>query len=502
MRRCVRVVQLVVTFLFLSNLIFGATIKTRDGKTISGDIQGLIVLKGEELRPSEQSHNISYVIVQGKDIASLDKRGLNTVPDAKVSVVVCSGSPTEDLCLGLANDWLKAGMKGGAEAQIARMNVTMQAVTAKNLTDTVMGDLTTVGNGHLVVPALTITTAKGPIKLPVEEVIKPIPSVGRMTVTREVVPSGAVPAAKGAKPEELSAAAKREQVNKHFDQGVALENKKLYTQAEQEYRAALQLEPDNPKLHFALGNILLHEQNGLELAASEYRTATRLQPDYADAHVNLGFALMKKGDLDGAIAEYRTAIRLQPGHAVAHANLGLALEKQGDRQAALEQLHTANLLDPTNSTISQQYERVLRLTPVSPAGGVTQSKGIKPAETIAAGSTEAKLSQNTSRGYAIIEEEKKIGRDIDALKIKCPELLTNRNCLLEVRTLLVSLQNFMTEGDHLLETRLELLAGLPQTEAVQHERADSLASQRTMHEHLSDFTVYLATIDKALETAK
>jgi Flp pilus assembly protein TadD len=109
---------------------------------------------------------------------------------------------------------------------------------------------------------------------------------------------GALRVARRTKPEALSAkvAAKHERVQKHLARGAELSQKKSYAQAEPEYRAALQLEPDNPDLHFALG-YALGEQKKWDLAAAEYRTVIRLQPDHAAAHTNLGIALDGKGDL-------------------------------------------------------------------------------------------------------------------------------------------------------------------------------------------------------------
>ena len=65
----------------------------------------------------------------------------------------------------------------------------------------------------------------------------------------------AVRAAKRTKADALSAevAAKHAQALNHLARGAELAQKKLYAEAEQEYRAALQLEPENPDLHFALG---------------------------------------------------------------------------------------------------------------------------------------------------------------------------------------------------------------------------------------------------------
>ena len=179
-------------------------------------------------------------------------------------------------------------------------------------------------------------------------------------VGAEDVLLAAVRAAKHTKAEALSAegAAKRQQAQEHLVRGAELRQKKLYAEAEQEYRAALELEPDNPDLHFALG-YALDSQKKWDLAAAEYRTAIRLKPDDAAPHNNLGNALLKN-DFDGAIAEFHTALRLQPDDATAHAGLSVVLEMKGDLRAAIEESRTAHRLDPKDSFITQQYERLLR----------------------------------------------------------------------------------------------------------------------------------------------
>ncbi len=184
----------------------------------------------------------------------------------------------------------------------------------------------------------------------------------------------------------------KEAVIEHLGRGAELRQKKSYLQAEQEFRAALDLEPGNSVVHFALGNALTQQKKG-DGAISEYREAVRLQPDYVEAHYNLGCALYQKHDLDGAIAEYREVVRLEPGFAQAHNNLGcalyekhdldgaiaevrkavhlnpgnaqahknlaLALEQKGERQAALEQYRLACELAP-NIALRAKYESLLR----------------------------------------------------------------------------------------------------------------------------------------------
>jgi len=102
----------------------------------------------------------------------------------------------------------------------------------------------------------------------------------------------------------------------------------------------------------------LESQNQFAEAEKQFRLAARLDPDYAQAHTNLGVALRRKGDLDGAIAKYREAIRLEPDDAEAHSNLGIALYDKGDGQAALEEFRRASELDPKNAAIRENYERL------------------------------------------------------------------------------------------------------------------------------------------------
>jgi tetratricopeptide (TPR) repeat protein len=71
---------------------------------------------------------------------------------------------------------------------------------------------------------------------------------------------------------------------------------------------------------------------------AEVRTAieVKLATSDAKAHYDLGFALMNKGDLDGAIRAYRQAVKIRPDDADAHYNLGLVLNAKDDRAGAVQ----------------------------------------------------------------------------------------------------------------------------------------------------------------------
>jgi tetratricopeptide (TPR) repeat protein len=70
------------------------------------------------------------------------------------------------------------------------------------------------------------------------------------------------------------------------------------------------------------------------------------RPGNPRAHLNLGFALQRQGDLDGAIERYRETLRLKPDYAEAHNDLGSALERKGRDAEALPHLEMAVRLNP------------------------------------------------------------------------------------------------------------------------------------------------------------
>jgi tetratricopeptide (TPR) repeat protein len=85
----------------------------------------------------------------------------------------------------------------------------------------------------------------------------------------------------------------------------------------------------------------LQEEGRLSDAVEQYRTAVRLQPEAVMAHINLGGLHEELGEMDAAEAAFRTAARIQPNFGIAHARLGNLLRAQlpdADRSALEERL--------------------------------------------------------------------------------------------------------------------------------------------------------------------
>jgi tetratricopeptide (TPR) repeat protein len=114
--------------------------------------------------------------------------------------------------------------------------------------------------------------------------------------------------------------------------------------AEAAFRHAIQLKPDQARLHFSLALTLIGNPQGKmdwAGAIAECREALKLQPDDAAALNLLGAGLSAAGQTAAAIPELRHAIQLSPALAEAHFNLALALENQGTTPENKTQLEEA-----------------------------------------------------------------------------------------------------------------------------------------------------------------
>jgi superkiller protein 3 len=122
---------------------------------------------------------------------------------------------------------------------------------------------------------------------------------------------------------------------------------KEWAAAERLLRAGLERKPGDFWLNHDLGILLVdQEPPRAEEAVLYLAVAMALRSDSPAAHNNLGFALRKKGDLEGAIRRYRAVLKLDPLAAYAHANLGVALAEQNKLDEAILPYKEAIRLKP------------------------------------------------------------------------------------------------------------------------------------------------------------
>ncbi len=129
-----------------------------------------------------------------------------------------------------------------------------------------------------------------------------------------------------------------ESIQSLFDAALAAEDGGQYRQAIALYRQAIEIQPDDPVLHFNLGNVL-YAAEAYQDAETSYRKALSQDPNYAEAWNNLGAALTEDGNDREALKAYRRAIELVPSFQAAQDNydtqLGLLQSETGIRTLRL-----------------------------------------------------------------------------------------------------------------------------------------------------------------------
>ena len=84
--------------------------------------------------------------------------------------------------------------------------------------------------------------------------------------------------------------------------------------AREQYRAALDLVPDQPAALLGLGDVELRRREA-GAALEAYQRVLVLRPDDPDTYLRLGEAHYQQGDLAAAISDWEQGLALRPGHA-------------------------------------------------------------------------------------------------------------------------------------------------------------------------------------------
>jgi len=126
--------------------------------------------------------------------------------------------------------------------------------------------------------------------------------------------------------------------------------------AEAHYRESLAIEPQ-PAIHNDLGFVL--EREGMaEEAVEQYRKALELDPELASAHYNLAAFLARSGDYAEAERHFRAALAKQPDTR-AYTGLGIVLRQQGRTDEAIASLRKAIDAEPKNAAAYDQLGSIL-----------------------------------------------------------------------------------------------------------------------------------------------
>jgi tetratricopeptide (TPR) repeat protein len=103
--------------------------------------------------------------------------------------------------------------------------------------------------------------------------------------------------------------------------------------AKQEFLKELEIDPKNAGAHYILGELASRSEKCDE-AIPQFSEATRLDPSFAEAYLGWGFCLVTLNRYEEAIAPLRTAARLTPRNASVHFGLATALSRSGHKEEA------------------------------------------------------------------------------------------------------------------------------------------------------------------------
>ena len=127
-----------------------------------------------------------------------------------------------------------------------------------------------------------------------------------------------------------------------------VDGRALLDQAVADYVKSQRLHADRPENRVNLGNLYVSMRQPLN-AEQEFRAALELESDFTPAFINLADLYRAQRRDDAVLEILQAGLEKDPGSAALHHSLGLALVRQGQETAALSLLSRAAEIDPSNA---------------------------------------------------------------------------------------------------------------------------------------------------------
>ena len=131
------------------------------------------------------------------------------------------------------------------------------------------------------------------------------------------------------------------------DLGVIYLKLENYDQAIEQFRKALEVDPQYTVGPFLFGDIYTDAKNYQE-KINDFKDVIKRNREYARAHNYLGLAYLKKKNYSKAKKSLLESIRVNPKYAKANNNLGVLYEEMGDTVKAIESYQMAQRIDPND----------------------------------------------------------------------------------------------------------------------------------------------------------
>lgn len=176
----------------------------------------------------------------------------------------------------------------------------------------------------------------------------------------------------------LPAAEKKAMFDKHMDLALSLQSQKQYDAAIDEYKRALQSDPNNATILVDIGSAY-QAKGDLQNAQGSYQAAQKLDPNNQAANEGLKTVqdalqdqmlsstskaadeFFKQGRYDEAIQKYKQILQMNPQEPGAHFDLGATYQAKKDFDSAISEYRIAISLDPKNAsykkTLQECYDK-------------------------------------------------------------------------------------------------------------------------------------------------
>lgn len=133
--------------------------------------------------------------------------------------------------------------------------------------------------------------------------------------------------------------------NTRYNLGMGYLTKRMFTEAEKEFLAAVEESPKMAEAYVQLGGICMYRDD-MEGCLRYNLEAAKAQPFFAVPFANVGFVHMQRGEADLATKAFKKALTCDPKFVQAHANLGGLHFMQGDFEEAIKHCTKAIELEP------------------------------------------------------------------------------------------------------------------------------------------------------------
>nr|WP_093029057.1 tetratricopeptide repeat protein [Ruegeria marina] len=147
----------------------------------------------------------------------------------------------------------------------------------------------------------------------------------------------------------------------HYARGICHERLGNWSKAEADFRAALELNPNQPQVLNYLGYSLVEKQQKLDEALDLIQRAVAARPDSGYIVDSLGWVLFRLGRYEEAVVHMERAVELMPVDPVVNDHLGDVLWAVGRvREAEFQWKRALSFIDPEDTDGEADPERIRR----------------------------------------------------------------------------------------------------------------------------------------------